>query len=255
MPDDQTTDPAGQNPDAGNSPATPANLDDPLAQENPGTTESNPIADNPAYKGLQRSISRKDDEIKRLQAQVGTQPKAQTNQDASDVLGAFVEDNPEKVQQIRQQLQTRSIEQENQQLKQAAVQAQAATFITEQRAKNDVSLRSIAQSIGVDPDHPALDYGDDNMNIADRINLVTASAKAAAKPAETVTPKEKEPQEVHSTQPGVAASSPDTDGPVSELDLATLSKVYDRTPTLANAAKLKELTNKYAKEHEIAALN
>jgi len=254
MPDVQTTDQADQNPDAGNSPAPATNLDDPLAQESSGKVEGTPSAtDNPAYKGLQRSVNRKDDEIKRLRQQLTNQPQAQTNQDVNAVLSAFAEDNPEKVQAIQQQLQQQTVHQENQQLKQQAAQANAERFIADQRAKNTVSLRSIAQSIGVDPNNPSVDYGDDNMNISERIDLVTASAKEAAKPAEVVTPEKKDAQDVHSTQPGVTATSSE-DSAVSDLDLAQASKLYDREPTLANATTLKKLTNSYAEAHNIGAL-
>jgi NTP pyrophosphatase (non-canonical NTP hydrolase) len=119
-------------------------------------------------------------------------------------------------------------------------------------ARNMEELREVASALGVSPDSPMVDYGDQNDSIADRLASVRASAKIAVKPATPVVAPSRTGDAVHNTQPAMPAPARTANsGRVTAEQLEAAAASYarnysDATKRAAAEVTLRELQEKFA---------
>lgn len=177
---------------------------------------SQPTSDGPdaAYKGLQRVLEKEKAKSRELEGQI-QRLKSQPQNGQSDaiiqaLIGEIIKVDPERGNQLYADYRVWATQTENQRLRTQSQEDEQERIIRQAEERNMEELRAIAADLGADPDNPAIDYGDSNEWIAERITKVRASAKAAVKPVKPVAPPKRTVDETHNTQQGTPPAAPRT---------------------------------------------
>lgn len=143
-----------------------------------------------AYKGLQRRLAREQKQRAELEAELSRHRSAaagnQTGNgiDPTIVAGLLQEvqkHDPERARALALAVQQRALQQENEALKGARLTESQEAMLRQTVQRNDEALRNLAEDLGVNPEHPDIDYGGNMEPIWERIEKVRETAKAIIK--------------------------------------------------------------------------
>jgi len=206
-----------------------------------------------AFKGLQRNISKKDQEISDLRRQVQeAQSRGQSQGMSEEQIGGLLRplleriqrDDPEEARRVAGELRAQMLAYRNQQLEGQLSRTEQQKQYEEAERRAIDSLRGIASDLGVDPDSTLIDYGNANMWLQDRITLVRESAKQAK--AKTETPPKPKPTvsegTAHNPSPGTPPSTRvATKTTHTQADYQAAARAYAEKPSKAAMAKMLEI--------------
>lgn len=215
-----------------------------------------------AYKGLQRRLNQRDEEVKSLQRQI--EELRQANQSGrgldtnaikalvTPILQDIAQDDPQRARALAQQIAAQMQQQELQQYREHERAREQERALADAEARNMEELRAIAKDMGADPDSDLIDYGGPTQYLSDRIKKVRETAREAIKPVEpSETPKPNVGQgTAHNPNPGVPTQPRAKPAAPSRAEYQQALLDYNRNPTPAKMAEIRELKGRLQAELE-----
>lgn len=228
---------------------------------NTGTEDSGGTnLNDKAFKGLQRRISAKDQEIQTLKSQIAEIKQSSTASGGLDertirliqpLVQRIAKDDPDYARQWAAQVQAQLLAEQNRQLEEEVNSKKNQAKKQQEEAAVLADLRALAAELGVDPDSDLLDYGDETMELRERMTLVRQSVADAKKAAKPTAPKPAPSSAAtHNTNPGVPPTAKPAPKTYTRNDLQTALAEYRAKPSTANLARANEIRQALIKSME-----
>ena len=208
------------------------------------------------YRGIQRAVSKKDQQINELREQLNQLQSAPKNEGnsyleklAQNALRELQDADPDRAREIQSSFQYEQMKSQLEEFQRREQEERTNAWLREISQKNREALRAIASDWEVDPDDPRIDYGDDNEAYADRVRRVNQAVKELARKATPVTPKERSVENGTALNAQTGSVRPPT-GEVTAEELRDLANKFSREK---NPQKKREIEVEYHRKRELFA--
>lgn len=208
------------------------------------------------YRGIQRTVSKKDQQIQELREQLSKVQNAPKNEGnsyleklAQQALRELEDADPDRAREIQSNFQSEQLRAELEQYRTREQEERTNAWLRDISTKNREALRGIASNWDVDPDDPRLDYGSDNEPYAERVQRVNQMVKELARKADPVTPKERTVENGTALNAQSGSIRP-ADGTVTAEELRELANNFAKTK---DPVKKRELAATYERKKSLYA--
>lgn len=208
------------------------------------------------YRGIQRTVSKKDQQIQELREQLAktqSEPKNEGNSYleklAQQALRELEDADPDRAREVQTNFRSEQMRAQLEDYQRREQEERTNAWLRDISQKNREALRGLASDWDVDPDDPRLDYGSDNEPYADRVRRVNQAVKELARKADPVTPKARTVENGTALNAQSGSIRP-ADGTVTAEELRDLANTFVKTK---DPVKKRELMATYERKKSLYA--